>query len=95
MSPSFHLRLYGGELEQIAKGWPADERSRIAVQGNRGHLTPPSATTLVVGALRLDVARLLALVADLLAAGGRRGAVTRQMAGDAAVVALVAVHAVA
>ena len=41
------------------------------------------------------MARLLALVADLLAAGGLLGAVARQMAGDTAVVALVAVNAVA
>jgi len=41
------------------------------------------------------VAGLLALVADLLAASRLLGAVARQVAGDTAVVALVAVHAVA
>ena len=41
------------------------------------------------------MAGLLALVADLLAAARRSGAVARQVTGDTAVVALVAVHAVA
>lgn len=41
------------------------------------------------------MAGLLALVADLLAAGRLLGAVARQVARDAAVVALVAVDAVA
>lgn len=41
------------------------------------------------------MARLLALVADLLAGAGLLGAVARQMSGDAAVIALVAVHAIA
>ena len=47
------------------------------------------------GALGLDVARLLTLVADLLAGGGALGAVTRKVAVLAAVVALGAVDAVA
>lgn len=49
---------------------------------------------LVVGALRLNVAGLLALVADLLATGRLLGALAGQMARDAAVVALVAIDAV-
>jgi hypothetical protein len=52
-------------------------------------------SSLVVGALSLDVARLLALVADLLAAGRLLGAVTGVVAGLAAVVALHAVDALA
>lgn len=46
------------------------------------------------GALGLDVARLLALVADLLAGGGALGAVAREVAVLAAVVALGAVDTV-
>lgn len=46
------------------------------------------------GALGLDVAGLLALVADLLAGGGALGAVAREVAVLAAVVALGAVDAV-
>lgn len=46
-------------------------------------------------ALGLDVAGLLALVADLLATARVLGAVTREMTGLAAVVALGAVDAVA
>ena len=53
-----------------------------------------AAYNLNVGALGLDVARLLALVADLLAGTGLLGAVAGQMARDTAVVALVAIHAV-
>ena len=41
------------------------------------------------------MARLLALVADLLTTSGLLGALAGQMSGDAAVVALVAVDAVA
>lgn len=48
---------------------------------------------LVVGALSLDVTRLLALVADLLATSGLLGAVAGVVAGLAAVVALHAVDA--
>jgi hypothetical protein len=51
--------------------------------------------SLVVGAVGLDVAGLLALVADLLARGRGLGAVAREVAGLATVVALAAVHAVA
>lgn len=47
---------------------------------------------LVVGALSLDVASLLALVADLLTASGLLGAVTGVVARLAAVVALHAVN---
>jgi hypothetical protein len=54
-----------------------------------------AASDLDVGALGLDVARLLALVANLLAGARLLGAVARKMTGNAAVVALVAVHAVA
>jgi hypothetical protein len=50
---------------------------------------------LVAGALRLDVSRLLALVADLLTASGLLGAVTGVVAGLAAVVALHAVDTLA
>lgn len=50
---------------------------------------------LVAGALRLDVSRLLALVADLLATSGLLGAVTRVVTGLAAVVALHAVDTLA
>lgn len=50
---------------------------------------------LVVGALSLDVSGLLALVAHLLASGRALGAVAREVAGLATVVALAAVHAVA
>lgn len=50
---------------------------------------------LSAGALGLDVAGLLALVADLLATARVLGAVTREMTGLAAVVALGAVDAVA
>jgi hypothetical protein len=50
---------------------------------------------LVAGALRLDVSRLLALVADLLTASGLLGAVTGGVAGLAAVVALHAVDTLA
>lgn len=46
------------------------------------------------GALGLDVARLLTLVADLLAGRGALGAVTREVAVLAAVVALGTVDAV-
>lgn len=47
-----------------------------------------------VGALGLDVARLLALVADLLATSRLLGALAGEMAGNATVIALVAVDAV-
>ena len=53
-----------------------------------------AAYNLDVGALGLDVAGLLALVADLLAGAGLLGAVAGQMARDTAVVAFVAVDAV-
>jgi len=50
----------------------------------------------LVGALGLDVAGLLALVASLLATGGALlGALAGEMSGAAAVVALLAVNAVA
>ena len=49
----------------------------------------------LVGALGLDVTALLALVADLLATSRLLGAVTRVVAGLAAVVALHAVDALA
>lgn len=52
-------------------------------------------TILVAGALRLDVSRLLALVADLLTTSGLLGAVTRVVARLAAVVALHAVDTLA
>jgi hypothetical protein len=48
-----------------------------------------------VGALRLDVSRLLALVANLLATSGLLGAVARVVARLAAVVAAHAVDALA
>lgn len=47
-----------------------------------------------VGALILDVTRLLALVADLLATAGVLGAIARVMAGLATVVAFAAVDAI-
>lgn len=50
---------------------------------------------LVVGASSLDVAGLLALVANLLATGGLLGAVTRVVARLATVVAAHAVNALA
>jgi hypothetical protein len=50
---------------------------------------------LSAGALGLDVAGLLALVADLLATAGVLGAVTGEVTGLAAVVALGAVDTVA
>lgn len=53
-----------------------------------------AAAHLGAGALGLDVAGLLALVADLLAGGGTLGAVTGEVAVLAAVVALGAVDAV-
>lgn len=52
-------------------------------------------TILVAGALRLDVSRLLALVADLLTTSGLLGAVTGVVARLAAVVALHAVDTLA
>jgi hypothetical protein len=53
------------------------------------------AGSLVVGALSLNVTRLLALIADLLATGGALGAVAREVAVLAAVVTLAAVDTVA
>lgn len=50
---------------------------------------------LVAGAFGLDVAGLLALVADLLAGGRALGAVPGKVTGLATVVALASVHAVA
>jgi hypothetical protein len=60
----------------------------------QGSTIRSAANNLDVGALGLDVAGLLALVADLLAGAGLLGAVAGQMARDTAVVALVAVDAV-
>ena len=51
--------------------------------------------SLVVGAVGLDVAGLLALVANLLARGRGLGAVAREVAGLTTVVALAAVNAIA
>jgi hypothetical protein len=50
---------------------------------------------LVVGALRLNMSRLLALVADLLATSRLLGAVTGVVSGTAAVVAFHAVDTLA
>lgn len=58
-------------------------------------ITSDNRRSLVAGALGLDVARLLALVADLLAASRLLGAVTREVAVLAAVVALGAVDTLA
>ncbi len=54
-----------------------------------------AAHRLVVGALRLDMAGLLAFVADLLTIARVLGAVAREVTGLATVVALAAVNAIA
>lgn len=74
-------------LSLMAQAWYASNGHAAAILGCK--------STLVVGAVGLDVARLLALVADLLAGGRCLRAVAREVAGLAAVVALAAVNAVA
>lgn len=58
-------------------------------------ITSNNRQSLVVGALGLNVARLLALVADLLAASRLLGAVSREVTVLAAVVTLGAVDTLA
>jgi hypothetical protein len=76
--------------ERVADRWAKEQGLE-----KQGSTIRSAAYSLNVGALGLDVAGLLALVADLLAGAGLLRTVTRQMSGDAAVVALVAVDAVA
>lgn len=65
------------------------------IEGGGRSIEVSTTQRLGVGALGLDVARLLALIADLLAATGVLRAVAGEVARLAAVVALRAVDAVA
>lgn len=86
---SLVYRVRWGIRSFVAQAWYAYTVSNAAIKASAGIIC------LVVGAVGLDVAGLLALVADLLARGRGLGAVAREVAGLATVVALAAVNAVA
>ena len=79
----------------IQRGSIDDIELQLPLHMLHDSITSDNRRPLVVGALGLNVARLLALVADLLAASRLLGAVTREVAVLAAVVALGAVDTLA
>lgn len=95
------MRSYGSfhevtkEKETRIFVWPETREKRTIPKSTSCHQRADDDTSLGVGALALDVAGLLALVAHLLAASGLLRAIAGEVTGLAAVVALGALDAVA